>query len=193
MEKDKIIQTLKDIKSTVDTIDRDTLYNKTTAISSILERFYGQDSAYQSDYKYIRQRLGILVGGKADTTSFGPDLKKIKSLTHGLLDNLILEASELGLPTKAVAKESGVIVNTNVNQSQKQSQSIDINIILHSLKSHLTGQQYSEVFEIAQNEPDPSKAKATILEKLKSFGGDVCSNIVANLLTSPEVWTGLLG
>ena len=38
---------------------------------------------------------------------------------------------------------------------------------------------------------DLQKARPGIIEKLKSFGADVASNIVANLLTNPAIWSGL--
>ena len=38
---------------------------------------------------------------------------------------------------------------------------------------------------------DLQKARPGIIEKLKSFGADVVSNIVANLLTNPAIWGGL--
>ena len=36
------------------------------------------------------------------------------------------------------------------------------------------------------------KAKSKILEKLKSFGGDVLSNVLANLITNPAIWSKLI-
>ena len=35
------------------------------------------------------------------------------------------------------------------------------------------------------------KARPKIVDKLLSFGKDVASNIVANLLTNPSIWNGL--
>jgi hypothetical protein len=47
--------------------------------------------------------------------------------------------------------------------------------------------------EIAKSEPDAAKAKPKIFDKLKSFGNDVCTNIVTGIITNPDIWNSLLG
>ncbi len=44
---------------------------------------------------------------------------------------------------------------------------------------------------VAEADNDLEKARPSIIEKLKSFGTDVVSNIVANVLTNPAIWSGL--
>lgn len=83
-------------------------------------------------------------------------------------------------------------VTVNVNQSQSQNQTQEINIFLESIADEITGKQYKELKSIAQEEPNPEKSKQKIVEKLKSFGGDVLSNIVANIITNPSVWNCML-
>lgn len=80
----------------------------------------------------------------------------------------------------------------NVHQSQTQNQSQVINIFLESISDEITGKQLKELKAIANEEKEPEKAKSKILEKVKSFGSDVLSNIVANIITNPSVWTGLM-
>jgi hypothetical protein len=192
----KIIKSLTDIRNKIDSLDRDDLYSKTSAISSVLGRFFPKDTAYQRDLKQIRLSLGVLISSYQDTQTFGPDLEEIKSLTHKLLDNLISEAGTLGLPTiSTVGKkaEGGINIHNNLSQSQQQIQTTNISLLLETVKDSLTGQQYKEIATIARQEPDPEKAKPKIVKKLLSFGGDVCSNIVASLLTSPDIWTKMLG
>ena len=101
------------------------------------------------------------------------------------------------IPNKAKREEkekqdthSAVMVT--VNQSQTQNQSQEINIFLDSIADELTGKQYKELKAIAQEEPNPEKSKQKIVGKLKSFGGDVLSNILANIVTNPSVWDLLL-
>lgn len=87
---------------------------------------------------------------------------------------------------------SPITLNVVQNQSQTQSQSVAIDIFLESIKDELTGKQVKELKQIAHEEPDPEKAKIKILDKVKSFGMDVLSNIVANVITNPSVWGGLM-
>ena len=89
-------------------------------------------------------------------------------------------------------QDSHSAVMVTVNQSQTQNQSQEINIFLDSIADELTGKQYKELKAIAHEEPNPEKSKQKIVEKLKSFGGDVLSNILANIVTNPSVWNLLL-
>lgn len=82
-------------------------------------------------------------------------------------------------------------VTINVNQSQSQSQSVVIDIFLESIKDEIPGKHFKELMAIAAEENDPVKAKSKILDKVKSFGEDVLSNIVANIITNPSIWSGL--
>lgn len=93
---------------------------------------------------------------------------------------------------KEAKQEPSSAVTVNVNQSQSQNQTQEINIFLESIADEITGKQYKELKSIAQEEPNPEKSKQKIVEKLKSFGGDVLSNIVANIVTNPSVWKSML-
>lgn len=82
-------------------------------------------------------------------------------------------------------------VTINVTQNQMQSQSIIVDIFLESIKDEIPGKHFKELKAIAAEEQDPAKAKSKILDKVKSFGEDVLSNIVANIITNPTIWSGL--
>lgn len=82
-------------------------------------------------------------------------------------------------------------VTINVNQSQSQSQSVAIDIFLESIKDEIPGKYFKELRAIAKEEPDAAKARSRILDKVKGFGEDVLSNIVANIITNPTIWSGL--
>lgn len=87
-------------------------------------------------------------------------------------------------------------VTTNVNnsnsQSQNQQQSLAVELFLEAIKDDLTGRQIKELKSVvAEADNDFEKARPGIIEKLKSFGKDVASNIVANILTNPSIWAGL--
>lgn len=83
-------------------------------------------------------------------------------------------------------------VTINVNQTQSQSQNVAVDVFLESIKDEIPGRHFKELKAIAAEENDPVKAKSKILDKVKSFGEDVLSNIVANIITNPAVWLGLL-
>jgi hypothetical protein len=85
-----------------------------------------------------------------------------------------------------------VNVHQTQQQEQTQSQEIAIHIFLEAIKDELTGKQLKELKAIVAEEPEPEKAKSKIMEKLKSFGESVLTNIVANVITNPAIWGGLM-
>lgn len=88
-------------------------------------------------------------------------------------------------------KGINITASFNNSNSQSQNQSIAIDIFLEAIKDDLTGRQIKELKEaVSAVDNDLSKARPNIIEKLKSFGNDVVSNIVANILTNPTIWNG---
>ena len=83
------------------------------------------------------------------------------------------------------------INNTN-SQSQSQEQSLAVQLFIEAIKDDLTGRQIKELKAVVEDaDNDLQKARPGILAKVKEFGTDVASNIVANLLTNPMIWGGL--
>ena len=65
-------------------------------------------------------------------------------------------------------------------------------LFVEAIKDDLTGRQIKELKAVvAEADNDLQKARPGILAKLKEFGADVASNIVASLLTNPMIWGGL--
>lgn len=84
-------------------------------------------------------------------------------------------------------------INNSNSQTQSQEQSLAINIFFEAIKDELTGKQVKELKEvIAESAGDKEKARRGIVEKLKSFGSDVVSNIVANIITNPSIWQSVI-
>ena len=82
-------------------------------------------------------------------------------------------------------KEQGF--NINISQSQNQQTSVSINLIIEAFQDELNGNQRKEIQSIIDNKGlEPEKKKSKIVETLKKFGGDVASNILANILTNPS-------
>jgi len=99
-------------------------------------------------------------------------------------------------PKKQDQERGPIHVTTNINnsnsQTQNQQQSLAVELFLEAIKDDLTGRQIKELKAVvAEAGNDLQKARPGIIEKLKSFGADVASNIVANLLTNPAIWSGL--
>jgi hypothetical protein len=116
---------------------------------------------------------------------------KSKEFLVGLIENL----KKFGLPV-STEKVNGNI-NVQINQENKQFQSstiiINIDLILESLKYGLSGSQIEELKEILESNQESKEKKKSFAEKIKSFGSDVASNILANLFTNPQVYDQLGG
>ena len=82
--------------------------------------------------------------------------------------------------------------DSDAKASQSQEQSLAVELFIEAIKDDLTGRQIKELKSVvAEADNDLQKARPGILAKLKEFGADVASNIVANLLTNPMIWGGL--
>lgn len=110
---------------------------------------------------------------------------------EAILKSLISDIAVFGI-VKSDSKSKMEGVNVNVNQHNDQNQTTNVNInfelILDSLKYGLSGIQIEELKEILETEEKPKEKKSRFSEKLKSFGSDVASNILSNLLTNPQVY-----
>jgi len=86
---------------------------------------------------------------------------------------------------KVSNKEQGLHIN--ITQSQNQQTNVSINLIIEAFKSELNDNQRKEIQTIIDDkELEPEKKKSKIVETLKKFGGDIASNILANILTNPS-------
>ena len=113
-----------------------------------------------------------------------------------LLPTVIPNNSAMHTSDKMVQGKDAINVTTNINntnsQSQNQEQSLAVELFIEAIKDDLTGRQIKELKSVvAEADNDLQKARPGVLAKLKEFGADVASNIVANLLTNPMIWSGL--
>lgn len=152
--------------------------------------------------------LALEFGGDRCISDFEQAITKIdKRLTPDNFDKLvgILESCKCiskidssHFDKVPINKDLSQPININVNQSQyqgqeqQQNQKLVLQVFIEAIKDELTGKQQKELKAIIQQESDPEKAKLTIIEKLKGFGENVLSNIVANIITNPAIWNGFI-
>lgn len=101
---------------------------------------------------------------------------------------------QLNPKSSANSNDKAIVLNVNQTQSQTQSQEqkIVVDVFLEAIKDELTGKQFRELKDIAKDEIDPKKARNKILDKIKSWGEGISESIVANIITNPNVWSGLI-
>lgn len=87
------------------------------------------------------------------------------------------------ITTPKEVQNGGVVITNSNSQSQNQQQAA--NIFLEAISDELTGKQVKEL-KAALAEEKGGK-KGPLVEKVKSFGLDTLSNIVANIVTNPAI------
>ena len=191
-----LISLLNDIKSRVDE-DKVNLKNCLIQLNCILERFYDYQNTQLSTADKLKKNILILEKKKCNSISSEPrcNIHDTAEDTRTLCDTIIAEIKAIGIPTRKTVNDNSVNVNTTVTQSQEQKQNqqqeVIVKILLEAAKDELTGKQRKELLAIAEETKDPQIAHKRILAKLKEFGEDVAANIVANIMTNPQIWQNL--
>lgn len=129
-------------------------------------------------------------------TNFQSDLNEINEAAKSLSPSNhkkilgILRAIKL-MPEEPKSVEVGGTKGTNITINN--SQQIAIHIIRDAFKEELSGKEFKEIEAlIAEYNKDPEKIKPRLIDRVKNLGGDVMSNIIANILTNPNIYNGIL-
>lgn len=127
---------------------------------------------------------------------FTPDQqRKLLAILKAFVDLPTLIPQKDNTKDREAEKSINITANfSNTNsQSQNQEQTLAMNMFLEAIKDNLTGRQVKELNKvIVESAGDKEKARSGIVEKLKSFGSDVASNIVANIITNPSIWQSFI-
>jgi len=195
MDTDKIILLLNEYNDSIEHQDREKLYQITNSIHSIIVDYFPASDAFKADLTRIRNNVFMLVSSKRDIGISGITLEREKKSLKTFIDTLVNQVSKIGLPNSTNNSIDNSITlhvsqNQEQTQKQKQVQKQIIEIFIESIRDEISGKQFKELKEIAKEEKDPQKAKNKILESLKRFGVDICSNIITNIITNPSIWHG---
>lgn len=180
-------QHLIDLKNSLSP-DRNILDRNISALSSFVERYYSPNNPYSERVKHYTQVITFFKIQKRDSNPlYGFTTESIMSDMNDLIDNVIAEIDNLGLPDKNIKIDKSI----NINNVLSQNQTLNISLFIEAIKDELSGKQIKELKDIESSESDPIKKKEKIITKIKSFGSDILSNIVANILTNPTIWSNL--
>lgn len=149
-----------------------------------------EENAYNSWLLKSKRYLEANHNNEESQTEFKSLSKSLYPVHHEKLVS-ILEAIKL-FPTKKNTKSESETDGINININNSLHQQISISIVLEVLKNELTGSQYKEIYEIIKSNDEPVSTKLKVIEKLKSFGENTLSNIIAGLITNPAIWSQLM-
>lgn len=159
-------------------------------------RFYSvYRSSNQSDYQDWQSSAQRFVKTyhPSDLEEIKEAAKKISPENHrkilGVLRAIKLLPNE---PEKDLGKNGNWTNNINIENNLSNTQQLSVTLFLEAIKDELTGKDFKAIKEIMQDyKTEPEETKNKLIEKIKGFGGDVLSNIVANILTNPTIYSGL--
>lgn len=158
------------------------LWQKSTVLT--LVNIYNESDKRILSFENIRSYNHYGISGIDRFPNAKVEAKKI-------LTSIIKDIQDFGIIKSSLESKVGG-VNVNVNQFNTQNQStnvnIDLKIILDVIKDELRGSEIVELKEILESKEEPKEKKKKFVDKIKSFGVDVSSNILANLLTNPMVF-----
>lgn len=149
----------------------------------ILSRIFGDSYQGTKAVENIKHDSGGLIVGGINSVSWN-NMVSCKKQGKDILEACITELETFGQPELKKNDNSGI----NINLTQNQNQTVNINLLIGALQDELTDSQLKEVNEIMNAEEAKSEKKKKLIDKLKSFGSDVASNILANILTNPNIW-----
>lgn len=166
--------------------------------------YYDDNDSYQKWLAIAKRYIGITFPNDKDVAKFEAisqkelepeQQKELLAILEAFASfpTIIPDSRTTQITEKKGQGREAINVTTTINntntQSQNQAQTIAVELFLEAIKDDLTGRQIKELKEVvAASNGDLQKAKPGIIEKLKSFGADVVSNIVANLITNPAIW-----
>ncbi len=169
--------------------------------------YYDNSESYQKWLATTKRYIGIKYPNDRDVNEFesiskeklGPEQQKrlLAILEAFVLLPTVIPDKDTTQATEKKGKGRDAInvvttINSTNSQTQCQEQSLAIELFIEAIKDDLTGKQIKELKAVvAEADNDLEKARPSIIEKLKSFGSDVASNIIANILTNPAIWNGL--
>lgn len=190
----KYLESLDELKQIYFNSGTDLKIWKNKAIS-IINIIYGEGSKYEdqiNQIKYIDTPSISFINAYEDEDkrprlTSKSNSKECEQQAREIIENIIHILKVFGLQEKKEVSKASNGININLTQNQSQNQSV--NVIIEALKNELTGKQLKEIQEILneQNNDTQEGKKSKVISKLKSFGSDVLSNIVANIITNPSI------
>ncbi|WP_412476561.1 hypothetical protein [Flavobacterium sp. TBRC 19031] len=194
--KEKFIEALEEIKFP-NISSRATLQSWKARAINIVTRIYGENSNQQKQIEDIKFQNYMSIttfdgNGRASSAGGGNNSNICQKQATELIESFISDIQKFGLPHKEKSSEERNTINVSVhqNQSQTQKQTIKLDIIINALQDELSGKQLAELQEVMnEEETNLEKKQNKILQKLQGFGKDLASNILANILANPALYS----
>ena len=183
MSKEKVIEAFEELKQeTQDIVNSETLSAWKNKAVNVVRRIYGNDSSQE-------KQINKFIYYPPFSAGYADNIPALKQQGFALFEGLCKEIERFDVPIKNDNKENQNF-HFNIVQTQSQQTKINLSLLIESIQEELKGSQLKELQTIIDDKTiEPQKKKTKILETLKKFGSDVASNILANILTNPSLYS----
>lgn len=176
--KDEAIDALNELRDDAEKIiDHPSLVVWKNNATLILENIYGENSTPVKSVAKLRSWRGF---------DSWESIQENRKVAVGLIDGLISGYEKFGSPKFSPKAESGITLNL----TQNQTTTVKLYVVIESMQKVLNTDQFKELQDLFNSDSlVGEEKKSKIFEKLKSFGSDIVSNILANILTNPNLYS----
>ena len=143
----------------------------------LLERIFGKDSPHLKDFKSVNYHLTVFYRGMPDFEIDNAYKKGLKN-ARAVLNSIIEELEEFGLPEKRIQSKNTKSKSNNVTVNLNQSLNINISNVL---ESNLTVYQYKELDKILKIS-DKKEKESKLSDFLINLGSSGMIEILKALL-----------
>ncbi len=155
--------------------------------------YRAKESSQYQDWQSSSHRF-IKTYFPSDLDDFKGYMKKISPNNHkGMLG--ILRAIKL-IPEEPKTSNINSIDRKETTDTKiiiNNTQQVVLNLFIEAIRDEITGKEYKELKEILKTyKQEPEQTTTKLKERLKKLGGDVLTNIIASILTNPNIYGGFV-
>lgn len=136
----------------IDTVEKFNNWHNSTVLT--LATIYGENDTRVQKLEKIEAYVFYFTSGKER-------ISQAKEEAKSLLDGLVSDIKDLGLPFQKSTSTKGINISMNQNNHQNQSTKVNIGIelFIDAIKDELKGSQIKELKSILESEDEPEQKK----------------------------------
>ncbi len=181
---------------TIDNMSKREMDSSLDQLDSVLLRHYNK----RFSYVYKKHAIQNQVRKMMNMPEEGEKFKELKKDYKQLLSVMLDEINKLGLPGKddITIDPSGKVYQQPSNEekpSQKEQPSQEeqqpqvqlSDVLMKTMEDQMSAAQWEEFKALVRKVRNREEPKARMSEKLRSYGLEECSSILANVITNPGI------
>jgi len=174
----------------IDNMSKREIDSNLDQLDSILIRHYDKRYSYIYKKNTIQNQVRKMINIPEEGARLGGLKEDYKRLLNAMLD----EINRLGLPGKndVTIDSSGQVSSDpskeeQPSQIEQQPQAQLREVLLKTMEDQMSSAQWEELKTLIRKVRKREEPRSRIFEKLRNYGLEECSSILANILTNPEI------